>query len=92
MSMLQGYQLRSTTFTSGRPIVAHARRQLSRSGRCVSVSVRAENVLIANTKGGGHAFIGLYLANQLLDAGHSVTILNDGEPVSTFLLTAWCNA
>lgn len=41
--------------------------------------MRAENVLIINTKGGGHAEIGLHLAKQLLSAGHSVTILNDGE-------------
>ena len=32
--------------------------------------------------GGGHAFIGLYLAKQLLSDGHSVTILNDGAKVS----------
>ena len=31
--------------------------------------------------GGGHAFIGLYLAKQLLSDGHSVTILNDGSKV-----------
>ncbi len=40
-----------------------------------------ERVLIANTKSGGHAFIGLHLAQQLLKAGHEVTILNDGEEV-----------
>jgi hypothetical protein len=32
--------------------------------------------------GGGHAFLGLHLAKQLLSAGHSVTILNDGDQVS----------
>ena len=31
--------------------------------------------------GGGHAFIGLHLANQLLDAGHTVTLLNGGDQV-----------
>jgi nucleoside-diphosphate-sugar epimerase len=41
--------------------------------------VRADSVLIANTKSGGHAFIGLHLAKQLLSAGHQVTILNDGD-------------
>lgn len=44
--------------------------------------MRADSVLIANTKGGGHAFLGLHLAKKLLAAGHSVTILNDGDPVS----------
>jgi hypothetical protein len=34
--------------------------------------------------GGGHAFIGLYLAKQLLSDGHSVTILNDGAKVSAY--------
>ena len=33
--------------------------------------------------GGGHAFIGLYLAKQLLSDGHSVTILNDGSKVKS---------
>ena len=39
--------------------------------------------------GGGHAVIGLYLAKQLLDAGHSVTILNDGSQV--FIPWAACH-
>ena len=43
--------------------------------------VVSERVLIANTKGGGHSFIGLHLAQQLLQKGHEVTILNDGEEV-----------
>ena len=50
-------------------------------GRSLCARVRADSVLIANTKGGGHAFIGLHLAKQLLDSGHSVTILNDGDEV-----------
>lgn len=82
MSMLQAYQLRSATFTTGRPVLAPTRARTFRHSRCLSANVRADNVLIANTKGGGHAFIGLHLAKQLLDAGHSVTILNDGDPVS----------
>jgi nucleoside-diphosphate-sugar epimerase len=41
--------------------------------------VRAGNVLIANTKSGGHAFIGYHLAEALLKDGHKVTILNDGD-------------
>lgn len=82
MSMLQAYKLKSTTFTSGRPVAAPARVRVCRNNRCLSANVRAEKVLIANTKGGGHAFIGLYLAKQLMSAGHTVTILNDGDPVS----------
>jgi hypothetical protein len=35
----------------------------------------------ADTQGGGHAFIGLYLAKELLYKGHDVTILNDGDEV-----------
>lgn len=45
------------------------------------VVVRNDNVLIINTKGGGHAFIGLYLARELMKKGHKVSILNDGDPV-----------
>ncbi|CAD7703195.1 unnamed protein product [Ostreobium quekettii] len=41
--------------------------------------VRCERCLIANTKGGGHAFIGLHLAKRLLADGHQVTIMNDGD-------------
>ena len=37
--------------------------------------------VIVNTKGGGHAFLGLHLAKRLLAAGHTVTILNDGDKV-----------
>lgn len=52
-----------------------------RAARATTMVARAESVLIANTKGGGHAFIGLHAANALLDAGHTVTILNDGDEV-----------
>lgn len=79
--MLQGYQLRSSSFVSGRPVAGHARLTLARQRRNLCTHVRADSVLIANTKGGGHAFIGLHLARQLLDSGHSVTILNDGDEV-----------
>lgn len=57
--------------------------------------MRADSVLIANTKGGGHAFLGLHLAKKLLNAGHSVTILNDGDPVRervAFTVVAWLPA
>ncbi|CAK0742954.1 hypothetical protein CVIRNUC_001432 [Coccomyxa viridis] len=62
-----------------RHVLAFTSRLHQRSARARTVEVRADNALIINTKGGGHAFIGLYLAKQLLDAGHSVTILNDGS-------------
>lgn len=32
-------------------------------------------------QGGGHAFIGLYLAKDLIAKGHDVTIMNDGDQV-----------
>ncbi|GIL71894.1 hypothetical protein Vretimale_649 [Volvox reticuliferus] len=56
-----------------------ARRAFAPAGRRLSVKVMNANVLIANTKGGGHAFIGLYLAKELLKKGHKVTIMNDGD-------------
>lgn len=44
--------------------------------------------------GGGHALIGLHLAKQLLGAGHSVTILNDGDQVQSLprILMLWQTA
>ncbi|KAK9813920.1 hypothetical protein WJX73_004793 [Symbiochloris irregularis] len=54
------------------------RAQRDRSGR-QQVRVCAQKALIVNTKGGGHAFIGLHLAQKLLKDGHSVTIYNDGD-------------
>jgi hypothetical protein len=50
--------------------------------RCALV-VRNDSALIINTKGGGHSFLGLYLAKKLISQGHTVTILNDGEKVRT---------
>lgn len=44
-----------------------------------AVEVLAAKVLIANTKGGGHSAIGLYLTKELLKDGHTITILNDGD-------------
>jgi len=52
-----------------------------RAARGCPLICRADSVLIANTKGGGHAFLGLHLARKLVKDGHSVTILNDGEEV-----------
>jgi nucleoside-diphosphate-sugar epimerase len=49
------------------------------SSRRTAVQVRADKCLIVNTKGGGHAFIGLYLAKELIAKGHDVTIFNDGD-------------
>mmetsp|Transcript_1971 Transcript_1971/g.4448 ORF Transcript_1971/g.4448 Transcript_1971/m.4448 type:complete len:360 (+) Transcript_1971:37-1116(+) len=49
---------------------------------CVSrraLPVKNQSCLIINTKGGGHAFIGLHLAQELLKRGHTVTICNDGD-------------
>ena len=57
------------------------RPRLQSQRRSTQLRVVSERVLIANTKGGGHAFIGLHLAQQLLSKGHEVTILNDGEEV-----------
>ena len=63
----------------------HPRLQNQR--RSTQLRVVSERVLIANTKGGGHAFIGLHLAQQLLSKGHEVTILNDGEEVGRWQYT-----
>lgn len=52
------------------------------ASRRLSVVVRADSCLIVNTKGGGHAFLGLHLARKLLGQGHEVTILNDGDQAS----------
>ncbi|KAI8477102.1 MAG: NAD(P)-binding protein [Monoraphidium minutum] len=49
------------------------------ASRRTCVRVRADKVCIVNTKGGGHAFIGLHLAKQLISKGHDVTIFNDGD-------------
>jgi hypothetical protein len=45
------------------------------------MAARSDSALIINTKGGGHAFLGLHLARRLLKDGHSVSILNDGDEV-----------
>eukprot|EP01023_Acetabularia_acetabulum_P008724 TRINITY_DN13804_c0_g1_i1.p2 TRINITY_DN13804_c0_g1~~TRINITY_DN13804_c0_g1_i1.p2 ORF type:complete len:352 (-),score=83.63 TRINITY_DN13804_c0_g1_i1:424-1479(-) len=64
----QKVSLRQTNF--------RARRQADRR----VVKVFNDNCLIVNTKGGGHAFIGYHLAEKLLEKGHTVTILNNGDP------------
>ena len=65
---------------------AAAPRMPRHRGRRLCVTVRAgteraQKVLIVNTKKGGHAFVGLYLATELQKARHTVTILNDGDSV-----------
>lgn len=57
------------------------RKAFTASSRKRAVQVRAEKCLIVNTKGGGHSFIGLYLAKQLIAKGHDVTVMNDGDQV-----------
>jgi hypothetical protein len=69
--------VRTRAAGSARVTVPVARAQ----SRRLAVQVRADKCLIVNTKGGGHAFIGLYLAKELLRRGHDVTIFNDGDPV-----------
>lgn len=43
--------------------------------RARAVRCQAFKTLIVNTKGGGHAFIGYYLAKALSQKGHEVTIM-----------------
>ena len=73
---------------AARPSTAVAPRRVAASSasrpsaaRSLALRCRAERVLIANTKGGGHAFLGLHLAKKLMSQGHEVTILNDGDEV-----------
>lgn len=70
--------LKGSSFVAGNRIrVGGSTRQ--RMSRSMSVSVRNDSALIVNTKGGGHAFIGLHLAKKLIADGHTVTIMNDGD-------------
>ena len=77
--MLQQRQLQQARQTFGPACRPHASR---RPTKRLAVAIRAEQVLIVNTKGGGHAFIGLHLAKALLKNGHSITIFNDGDQAS----------
>lgn len=45
------------------------------------MAAEGKKVMIVNTKKGGHAFLGLYLAKRLLGKGFGVTVFNDGDPV-----------
>ncbi|KAL6769739.1 CSP41A [Auxenochlorella protothecoides x Auxenochlorella symbiontica] len=62
---------------SGQPL--HAPTRTRRAALARRAAPRAEHVLISNTKSGGHAFLGLHLAQRLLEQGHEVTILNAGS-------------
>ena len=68
--------------SAGCSTVAHRRASAPRRAcRSLAVNVRSEQVMIVNCKSGGHAFVGLYLAKQLLAKGHAVTIFNAGDSV-----------
>ncbi|GAB4816663.1 hypothetical protein N2152v2_003709 [Parachlorella kessleri] len=69
---------RNSGFLGSRPQL-HSRRVAPAVERGLAVQVRDDSVLIVNTKGGGHAFLGLHLARKLIADGHKVTILNDGD-------------
>lgn len=71
-------QLRGVPF-SGTRLPSISRAASSGRQRAGPVVVRNDSALIVNTKGGGHAFIGLHLAKKLIAQGHKVTILNDGD-------------
>lgn len=71
----------TSTFFSGRRVSRGGAARPVAAARSRVCVVRAERVLIVNTKKGGHAFLGLYLAKRLLGKGYGVTIFNDGDPV-----------
>jgi hypothetical protein len=79
----------ANAFFTGRRIGASSSRvkqpRAAARSQTVVVQAKGKKVLIVNTKKGGHAFLGLYLAKRLLGAGLSVTITNDGDPVCSFL-------
>eukprot|EP00798_Chlamydomonas_sp_ICE-L_P030153 gene30153-35133_t len=49
--------------------------QAPRPSRRTTVQVNAANALIVNTKGGGHSFIGMYLAKELTSKGHKAKLV-----------------
>ena len=81
MSMAMASRPQLRVQQRGRTIAARVQPASRRS-----VVVRADKCLIVNTKGGGHAFIGLYLAKELLNRGHDVTIFNDGDQVRIIVI------
>ncbi len=81
-SCLEGMALKELRSSGRAGQRRNMRRPFSSGGRTSgAVRVHAGKALIVNTKSGGHAFIGLYLARELLAKGHSVTILNEGDQV-----------
>lgn len=76
----------ANAFFTGRRIGGASLRarqpRVAARGQAVVVEAKGKQVLIVNTKKGGHAFLGLYVAKRLLGSGLSVTIMNDGDPVS----------
>lgn len=69
----------ATTSFAGNKLAVRAPRSPTLRAARRQVQVRADSALIVNTKGGGHCFLGLYLAKRLIKDGHSVTIMNDGD-------------
>ena len=61
------------------PGARSARFSTTTTSRALRLRCDASSCLIVNTKGGGHAFIGFYLAKELLKKGHTVTLMNDGD-------------
>lgn len=53
--------------------------QMAAAGAAPPPNLAGKTVLILNTKGGGHAFIGLHVARAVLAAGGRVRLLNVGE-------------
>lgn len=52
-------------------------------GKAVGVRASArKKVLVINTNSGGHAVIGFWVARELQESGHSVTIFTVGEESS----------
>lgn len=82
----------SAFFTGRRLGSPGARQPRAGARRQVVVEAKGKKVMIVNTKKGGHAFLGLYLAKRLLGKGLGVTIFNDGDPVRPTSLHSWLYA
>lgn len=71
-----------TAFFTGRRLGGSSTRQpRAAARRQLVVEATDKKVMIVNTKKGGHAFLGLYLAKSLVGKGFHVTIFNDGDAV-----------
>ena len=76
-----------TAFVTSRRLGGSSTRQpRAAARRLVLAEAKGKKVMIVNTKKGGHAFLGLYLAKRLLGKGFGVTIFNDGDPVRLTIL------